>query len=409
MHVALVACFVAFTIDHQREQRESVSESQLWTSVSGARAEFSVMRLGETPIDAALRILKYAPIIDTHNDWPGALSWGPTKGVIKNADLNNLPPTQFHTDITRLREGRVGAQFWSAYVACSEFHRQDDSIKNTLTQIDLIKRIVNKYSKTFGLARTVADIRYLVSHGKIASLIGIEGGHQIDGSMAVLRQYYELGVRYMTLTHTCHTAWTDSCQGTPIHGGLTKDGYRFINEMNRLGMMVDISHVSPDSMQQAIEASAAPTIFSHSSSFAITPVPRNVPDNILELLPKYDGVVMIAFVNDFIRVNATVPTSVNDLAEHIEHIKSVAGVEHIGLGADFDGSGINDFAIKDTSKYPELIAELIRRKFTEKEIVGITGGNLLRVMEKVEAVARKLKRDTDIEEIGVTVEKQCFF
>ncbi|KAJ3344637.1 dipeptidase 1 (renal) [Entophlyctis luteolus] len=359
-------------------------------------------------MDAALRILKRAPIIDTHNDWPIALK-GSTDGILAGLDLNSLPEEIFRTDITRLRKGMVGAQFWSAYVGpCVEYHFHNDFVVQTLDQIDLIKRIVNNYPKecTFELAKTVRDIRKIAKKGKIASLIGVEGAHQIDGSMGALRLYYELGVRYMTLTHSCHSAWADSCEGNPLHNGLTADGFRFIREMNRLGMMVDISHVSPATMRQAILHSQAPVLFSHSAALAKTPVPRNVPDDILQMLQKHDGVVMVAFVDDFVRINGSTTVTVKDLADHISHIREVCGAAHIGVGADFDGA--RGFALKDVSKYPELIAELVERNFSTHELVGITGGNLLRVMERTEAVARAMQAAGEREEErGVPVAKQC--
>ncbi|KAJ3075132.1 hypothetical protein HDU98_009082 [Podochytrium sp. JEL0797] len=362
---------------------------------------------GETPMEAALRILKHAPVIDTHNDWPMGLNYT-FNGALKNANLMDTPPTQFHTDIHRLRKGMLGVQFWSAYVPCDDFTKQTNAVQFTLEQIDLIKRIVAKYPDHFALAKSVSQIRHAVQHNKIASLIGIEGGHQIDGSMGVLRMLFDLGVRYMTLTHSCHTAWADSCALAPLHNGLTEDGFRFIREMNRIGMIVDLSHVSEQVMLQTIEFSRAPTIFSHSSAFSVTPVARNVPDDVLRLLRDNDGVVMVNFIKDFVREEGGVDPGVKELVDHMEYIKKEAGAEFIGIGADFDGAGINDFAMKDVSAYPELIAELIRRGFSEKEIVGITGGNLLRVMEKVEKVAAAMQAaGEEMEEVGVRVQKVC--
>ncbi|ORY50916.1 dipeptidase 1 precursor [Rhizoclosmatium globosum] len=361
----------------------------------------------ESPLEAAQRILRHAPVIDTHNDWPGKLNWI-LNSKLHDKSLVNLPPSQFHTDITRIRAGNLGVQFWSAYVGCAEYTKQTNAVQETLNQIDLIKRLVAKYPNEFAFARTVADIRAAARKGKVASLIGIEGGHQIDGSMGVLRQYFELGVRYMTLTHSCHTAWADSCSLPPIHNGISSEGHRFIREMNRLGMMIDISHVSADAMRQSIEASKAPVIFSHSSAYSVTPVPRNVPDDVLRMLKDKDGVVMINFMKAYTYTNETTKMRCLGTWEHMSHIKKVVGAQYIGIGADFDGSGIDDFALKDVSKYPELVVELLRRKFTEQEIIGITGSNLLRVMEKVEKVAAKMQKDDEkLEEVGIIVEKTC--
>ncbi|KAJ3245308.1 hypothetical protein HDU78_009553 [Chytriomyces hyalinus] len=374
-------------------------EARLWEA-----RQSDINLATETPLEAALRILDYAPVIDTHNDLPIRIS---AMGALKDVDLTNLPISEFQTDITRLRQGRVGAQFWSAYVPCSDFTKQTDSVRATLDQIDTIKRIVRFNSDHFEFARNVDDIKSIVRRGKIASLIGIEGAHQIDASMGALRAMYELGVRYMTLTHTCHSAWADSCQGEPVHGGLTTDGHRFVREMNRLGMLVDISHVSAETMKQTIMASKAPVIFSHSSAFAMTPVPRNVPDDILKLLPDRDGVVQINFINGFLSRNGTGKAGLFEIADHIEHIRNLVGAKHIGLGADFDGGPINDFALRDVSKYPDLIAELIHRGFSEKEIVGINGGNLLRVMGRVERVASAMQAaGAEMEEVGMHVQKQ---
>ncbi|KAI9345598.1 dipeptidase 2 [Obelidium mucronatum] len=362
----------------------------------------------ETPFEAALRILKHAPVIDTHNDWPTGLTYK-YNGTLKGVDLFDTPDTVFHTDIHRLRKGMLGVQFWSAYVPCYKYTKQTNSIQLTLENIDLIKRFVNKYPEDFQFAKTVADIRSAVKRGRIASLIGIEGGHQIDGSMGVLRMYFELGVRYMTLTHSCHTAWADSCTGPPLHNGITNDGLRFIREMNRLGMMVDLSHVSEQVMVKVIQNSRAPVIFSHSSAFGVTNVPRNVPDAVLKLLLAHDGVVMVNFMKLYVhgKNEAGDQGTVKNLADHIAYIRDLIGAEYIGIGADFDGAGINDFALKDVSAYPELFAELIVRGFSEREIVGIAGGNLLRVMEKVEKVASEMQRgNEDMEETGVYVEKQ---
>ncbi|KAI8608891.1 membrane dipeptidase-domain-containing protein [Chytriomyces sp. MP71] len=362
---------------------------------------------GESPMHAALRILEYAPIIDGHNDLPLRLLYK-DRDNLKDLDLSHLPEADFQTDIYRLKKGRVGAQFWSAYVACSDFNKQTDSVRETLDQIDRIKRLVHYNPETFTLALSSNDIRAAYHEGKIASLIGIEGAHQIDASMGALRTMHALGVRYMTLTHTCHSAWADSCGPPPLHGGITADGHRFIREMNRLGMLVDISHVSPDTMRQTIQASHAPTFFSHSSAYTLTRVPRNVPDDVLALLPAHDGLVMVNFIAAFVARNGSSEAGVTELADHVEHIRATAGAKHVGLGADFDGGPVDDFALKDVGEYPLLVAELIQRGWTEKEIVGLTGGNLLRVLQRVERVAVEMQQaGIEWEEVGIKVEKVC--
>ncbi|KAJ3025574.1 UNVERIFIED_CONTAM: dipeptidase 1 (renal) [Siphonaria sp. JEL0065] len=398
LQLALFVLAFGYTAATLCNGMEGLSEVDLWAIPPAASGN-------ETPQEAALRILKHAPVIDTHNDWPTGLKYT-YNNTIKNINLMDTP--RFHTDIRRLRKGMLGVQFWSAYVPCHDFRKETNSVLLTLENIDLIKRFVDKYPKHFHFAKTTAEIRESVKKGKIASLIGIEGAHQIDGSMGVLRMYFELGVRYMTLTHSCHTSWADSCNGAPLHNGITPDGLRFIREMNRLGMMVDLSHVSEEVMIQTIENSRAPVFFSHSSAFGVTGVPRNVPDSVLRLLVVHDGVVMINFIKSYV-VRKDEPAdeaNVKNLADHIQYIKEMVGSQFIGIGADFDGSGINDFALKDVSTYPELFAELIERGFSEKEIVGIAGGNLLRVMEKVEKVAAQMQKDgEEMEEVGVTVPK----
>ncbi|KAI9340245.1 membrane dipeptidase-domain-containing protein [Obelidium mucronatum] len=364
----------------------------------------------ETSLEHALRLLERAPIIDGHNDLAFKIEFISGGGNISGIDLYNLPKDLYQTDITRLKEGRVGALFFSAYVDCYDFHIQTDSLKQTLDQIDLVKRIIAKYPKDFAFAKSTRDIKRITDTGRIASLIGLEGGHQIDSSMGALRMMYELGVRYMTLTHSCPTSWADSCDPPFLHNGLTADGARFIHEMNRLGMLVDISHVTPATMNQTILTSKAPVIFSHSSIYKNTNHPRNVPDAILKMIPEKDGIVMINFYKEYVRSPEDVGNKVgiSRVVEHMIHVKQLIGTQYLGIGADFDGEIEAVDGLEDVSKYPQLIAKLIENGFTDSEIVGITGGNLLRVFEKVEQAAQEMQdRKVEAEEVGVDVVKQC--
>lgn len=314
----------------------------------------------------AQALLQQSPVIDGHNDLPWQI-YRQFSNHLSLIDLDNYSKT-FMTDIPRLRKGKLGAQFWAAYVSCTSQYR--DAVRATLDQIDLIKRIVKAYPDTFVFATTADDIRTADVKGKIASLIGVEGGHSIDSSLATLRLYYELGVRYMTLTHTCNTPWADSC--APVsqpNKGLSPFGVKVVREMNRLGMLVDLSHVSAPVMRQALNISTAPIIFSHSSAYAICNNSRNVPDDVLELVKKTQstsfppsflpcllanfqssvvlllcnhpfipccaGIVMINFASDFISCSAD--STISQVADHIDHIRDVAGIGSVGIGSDFDG------------------------------------------------------------------------
>ncbi|KND01785.1 uncharacterized protein SPPG_03577 [Spizellomyces punctatus DAOM BR117] len=350
----------------------------------------------------AKQILKRVPLIDGHNDLPFSLQMR-NGGQINDLNLTDLG-SPYHTDMKRLKSGRVGAQFWSAYVPCSDYTKKSDDVKFTLEQIDLVHRMVDYYPETLEFARSSHDIARIHKHGRVASLIGLEGGHQIDNSLGTLRQYYDLGVRYMTLTHTCHTAWADSCTGEPLHGGLTDFGEKVVREMNRLGMLVDISHVSHDTMRDVLRVTAAPLFFSHSSAYELCKIPRNVPDDILRQLPEKDGVVMINFYPRFVSCSAN--STLELVADHISHVAEVAGPEHVGLGSDFDGIDVVPKGLEDVSKYPDLIAELLRRGFSEKEVEGIVGKNLLRILERTEQVAKKLRGEKPAE-VKLPVNKTC--
>ncbi|KAJ3051594.1 dipeptidase 1 (renal) [Rhizophlyctis rosea] len=284
----------------------------------------------------------------------------------------------------------MGAQFWSAFIPCqANLTVVTDDVRFTLEQVDLIKNIVRAYPDTFELATSTHDIHRIFKSGKIASLIGLEGSHQVDNSLGNLRMLYELGARYMTLTHVCHSPWADSCSMPPVHNGLTEFGEVFIGEMNRIGMMVDISHVSHDTMRHVLRVSKAPVIFSHSSAYTVCPQPRNVPDDVLKTLSEKDGIVMVNFW-PFITACAENAT-ISQVADHIEHIAKVAGPKHVGFGSDFDGITSTPEGLEDVSKYPDLVAELLRRGFSDKDVEGVVGRNLLRVFGKVEEVKQQLR------------------
>ena len=367
------------------------------------------------------------PLIDGHNDYPWAL-----RERVPSLDLAALdirgPRPALMTDIPRLRAGGLGAQFWSVYVPAS--YQGQTAVRATLEQIDIVHRMVQRYPQDFELARTAEDVERIFRAGRIASLIGVEGGHSIDSSLGTLRMLRALGAAYMTLTHTSTLPWADSATDAAVHGGLTAFGELVVAEMNRLGMLVDLSHVSPDTMADAIRVSQAPVIFSHSCARALSDVPRNVPDDILRQLRTNGGVVMIAFAPSFLapdggayysavlaemkRLEQAYP---NDSAErkkqmdaftqlhpgpkatlamaadHIDHIRTVAGIDHIGIGSDFDGIEAVPAGLEDVSTYPALTAELLRRGYSESDVSKILGGNILRVMRDAERVSTRLQRE----------------
>jgi membrane dipeptidase len=335
------------------------------------------------------------------------------------------------TDIPRLRAGKVGGQFWSVWVPVEI--KGFEAVQTTLEQIDLVKRMCSRYSDDLAMAYTAADTRRVHHSHKVACLIGIEGGHQINNSLAVLRQMYEAGARYMTLTHTTNTDWADSATDTPVHHGLTPFGEEVVREMNRLGMLVDLSHVSPDTMKAALAVSEAPVIFSHSSARALVDHPRNVPDEILRTVAEKDGVVMVNFAPGYVsdvrnrwdadyaaeRTRFNSPPYVGlyigqperakaalaewekehprpsatlaQVADHIEHIRLIAGIGHVGLGSDFDGIEDAPVGLEGVNGYPALLMELMRRGWTDSDIAKLAGGNVLRVMAEAEHVAARLR------------------
>lgn len=373
----------------------------------------------------ARELLARTILIDGHNDLPWAIRSDPkAPGDVVAYDLRTTTAGQ--TDLARLRAGGLGGQFWSVYVpgeGSGGFARMQ------LEQIDLARRIVARYPDALKMAGTAAEIRDARAAGRIGSLLGIEGGHAIENSLGALRAYYDLGVRYMTLTHNTHTDWADSASQVPArHGGLSPFGEDVVREMNRLGMLVDLSHTSEETMADTLRVARAPVIFSHSSARALCDVPRNVPDAILERLPANGGVVMVTFVASFIDAkvaNVLMPkmmefnlrardlpdeksrkklqeelfaglqlpkTTIGRVADHIEHVRKVAGVNHVGIGGDFDGNTFWPEGLSDVSMYPNLFAELIRRGWSDADLEKLAGGNLLRAMERAETVARELQK-----------------
>jgi len=371
-------------------------------------------------MERAQALHSQVPLIDGHNDYPWALRENAGRDLAK-LDISKPQPS-IMTDIARLRAGGVGGQFWSVYVPADL--QGESPVTATLEQIDIVHRMMRKYPDTFELALTADDVERIFKKGKIASLIGMEGGHSIDSSLAALRMFHRLGARYMTLTHSRNVPWADSATDTPVLGGLSPFGEEVVREMNWLGMLVDLSHVSPDTMEDALRVSQAPVIFSHSSARAVNDVPRNVPDNVLRLLPKNGGVVMVTFVPqflsakvaawgklqteeenrlkqqfandpaavkaklaDWVKANPAPRATIADTADHIDHIKKIAGIDHIGFGGDFDGITSVVEGLEDVSKYPSLTAELLRRGYRDEEIKKILGLNILRVMRAVETVS----------------------
>ncbi len=397
-------------------------------------AALSSPALAQDPSDAELqdrarRVMQRTPLIDGHNDLPWALrqAHGSDPQAV-DLTVNLDATTDLHTDIPRLRAGGVGGQFWSVYVPASL--PPVEAAQATFEQIDVVRRLVAAHPDAFELAVTADDVVRIHRSGKIASLIGIEGGYSINDSLGLLRVFHAMGVRYMTLTHSTTTTWADSATDAPKWGGLSPFGEAVVREMNRLGIMVDLSHVSEETMLDAMRVSEAPVIFSHSSARGVTGHPRNVPDSVLRLLPEDGGVVMITFVPGFVAedvrtwgsarsaeearlksLNPGSPSAVTegvaawvaanpppradiaDVADHIDHVRRVAGIDHVGLGGDFDGVSALPDGLGGVETYPALIAELYRRGWTDADVRKLLGENVLRVMRAVEAVARDKRGD----------------
>lgn len=386
----------------------------------------------------AIEILERVPLFDGHNDAPYQYR---NRVGYKFGELDFYDTTQLenpmHTDIPRLKEGHVGAQWWSVYVPAGI--PEDEAVKRTMEQIDFVYRMANRYSDEFEMAYTADDVERIFDDGKIASLIGMEGGHSIANSLAVLRSFHRLGARYMTITHGRTLDWADAAGDDPQHGGLTEFGEEVIREMNRLGMMVDLSHVTPETMKDAIDVSEAPVMFSHSNARAISGHPRNVPDDVLRMLPEEDGLVMVTFVESFtseelrqwyaernayrekmeslypgqpdsinakteawIDENEQPKSTLEQVADHIDHIKDVAGVDYIGIGGDYDGVSSLPLGLEDVSTYPALFAELLSRGYTEEELEKIAGLNMLRVMSGMEEVSERLQEEREPSEMLIS-------
>lgn len=374
--------------------------------------------------DAALKLQTESLVIDGHNDLPWELRRKDSGASFREIDLLR-PQKNLHTDLPRLRKGGIGAQFWSAWVP-TDTAKKCTAVRTTLEQIDTIHRMVKQYPNDFEMASGPADIDRIHKAGKIASLIGVEGGHSIDGSLGVLRDFYRLGVRYMTLTHGESLDWADSATDKPKCGGLSPFGEQVIAEMNAMGMMVDLSHVSPDCMKAALRVTKAPVIFSHSSARGIADHPRNVPDDVLKLVKSNNGVVMVNFYSGFVvpegaramqkmfevgrelkkkfpddeakyneamrawaKENAYPNGTVHIVVDHIEHIIKTAGIDHVGLGSDYDGITKVPDQLEDVSTYPVITQEMLNRGYKPEEIKKLLGGNLMRVFRDVEAVAKK--------------------
>jgi membrane dipeptidase len=384
----------------------------------------------------ALRVLRAAPVMDGHNDLPWRIredSLHP--GDVDAYDLRTRTPGM--TDLARLRQGHVGAQFWSVYTPGERdagAYRVNGAVSSTpgyarvqLEQIDIARRVIARYPE-LAWTPTAASVRAAMRRGQIASVLGLEGGHAIENSLAVLRQYYDLGVRYMTLTHNVTLDWADAALDSAKHAGLTPFGRDVVREMNRLGMLVDLSHVSPGTMSAALDVTQAPVIFSHSGARALVDSPRNVPDSILARMPKNGGVVMVPFVTSFVSsaVKATDDTlqafiaaslrrhpgdsasvrsdiatwrrshpepraTLGEVADQIEHVRRIAGVDHVGIGSDFDGITDTVVGLEDVSTFPALFAELARRGWSDADLAKLSSGNALRVLEGAEQVAARLK------------------
>ncbi|MFO7800607.1 dipeptidase [Rhodohalobacter sp.] len=386
----------------------------------------------------ATEILESVPLFDGHNDAPYQYR---NRVGYKFSELDFYDTTQLenpmHTDIPRLNEGRVGAQWWSVYVPAGI--PEDEAVKRTMEQIDFVYRMAEKYPDEFEMAYTADDVERIFADGKIASLIGMEGGHSISNSLATLRMFYDLGARYMTITHSRTLDWADAAGDDPQHDGLSEFGEEVIREMNRLGMAVDLSHVTPATMKDAIRVSEAPVMFSHSNARGLNNHPRNVPDEVLQLLPGKDGIVMVTFVESFTSEelrrwyaersgyraeleslypgqpdivsekleewsdeNEMPKSTLEQVADHIDHIRDQVGVDHIGIGGDYDGVSSLPDGLEDVSTYPDLFAELLKRGYSEEDLRKIAGENMLRVMRGIEATADRLRQVREPSEVLIT-------
>ncbi|MFV0644509.1 MAG: dipeptidase [Sphingomonadaceae bacterium] len=398
-----------------------------------ALALFSASPLmAETPEERAASALDSAPVWDGHNDVPIQLRgrWGDVIGDFDFHDTTNTGPEHsegrmMHTDLARLKKGQVGAQFWSVYVSAAL--PEPEAVQATIEQVDVTRRLIARYPDDMMFATTAAEVEKAFRAKRIASLLGMEGGHSIGSSLGVLRQMYELGVRYMTLTHSKNTPWADSATDTPEHDGLTDFGRDVVREMNRLGMLVDLSHVSEKTMMDALDVAQAPVIFSHSGARAVNNHARNVPDTVLKRIPANGGIVMVvgfpSYIGEDLRqwvadrkaeearleslwqgqpekvkeqleaweqAHPTPEVSVSQMADHVDHVRNVAGIDYIGIGGDYDGMNSGPVGMEDVSGYPRLFEELARRGYSRTDLQKIASGNMLRVMRQAEAVKHKL-------------------
>lgn len=365
--------------------------------------------------ERAVRVLRTVPLVDGHNDLP----WAIREHAMRPRDVEAYDlrvRTDGHTDLDRLRQGMIGGQFWSVYVPGEM--RDSGYARVQLEQIDIARRVIGKYPDRFALALTADDIRREFKRGRIGSVLGMEGGHVLENSLGALRAYYDLGARYLTLTHNVTLDWADAAMDSVRHGGLTAFGEEVVREMNRLGMLVDLSHASPGTMSDALDVSEVPVIFSHSSARALANVPRNVPDSILRRLPANGGVVMVTFVPGFISqevvdhaaarrrfgsdtataeyrawraANPQPRATLSQVADHIEHISRVAGIDHVGIGGDFDGITEVVVGLEDVSKYPQLFAELARRGWSDADMRKLAGENVLRVMATADETGQRIR------------------
>lgn len=394
------------------------------------------------------QVLEHTPLIDGHNDLPWEIRdrfHSKLSTIDLSTDTSALAvPADgiaLMTDIRRLRRGGVGGQFWSVFVPVEV--QRSLAVQATLEQIDIVRQMTDRYPRDLELAYTAADVRRIHAGGRIASLIGIEGGHQINNSLPVLREMYALGARYMTLTHSSNTEWADSATDAPKHHGLTPFGREVVHEMNRLGMVVDLSHVSEETMHAVLDTAEAPVMFSHSSARAIVNHPRDVPDDVLRLLDRNGGIVMVNFypgylsaarnrwdadyaaerarylsppfaglyigdpdraktaLEEWVKAHPAPKVSLAEVADHIEHVRRVAGIDHVGMGSDFDGIPATPVGLEGVDKFPDLLAELMRRGWTNEEVAKVAGENMLRVLANVERVAARLRTDRKASEATI--------
>lgn len=398
--------------------------------IAAATLLFPVFVSAQDPhLEKAQRVLRAVPLVDGHNDLPWYIRTDVPQAPRDVEAYDLRKPTSGNTDLDRLKRGMVGGQFWSVYVPGD--YRDSGYARVQMEQIDIARQVIAKYPDVLQPAFTAQDIWTAHAAGRIGSLLGAEGGHVIENSLGTLRAYYDLGVRYMTLTHNVTLDWADAAADSARHGGLTPFGEEVVREMNRLGMLVDLSHVSPGTMSDALNVSEAPVIFSHSSARALTNVPRNVPDSILARLRRNGGVVMVTFVPGFVSqkiadhaalrrarqaevtmraggdsaaaarlmtqwdaANPAPKATLADVADHIDHVKKVAGVDHVAIGSDYDGTDNQlPVGLEDVSTFPALLAELSRRGWSEEDLRKLAGENVLRAMAQAERISARLRRE----------------